>query len=186
MDIDLVSPLSIEECQKRLDAALVHYSALLPFWNWPPRKMTGSRSGFGFTLDPRRWQFYNFYNRRKMGGKEPLPVPFLGLLSESGSSTHIQGSFDAIALQSYRSDVLAPLLTFTLAWCGFTGLFICVSTDQSIFDWTNIQLALKLWGIPIVVFIYFWSNRKSMNPPGIKKIRKFLKLTLDAKETTVQ
>ena len=94
MDIDLISPLSIEECQKRLDAALVHYHAQLPFWNRPPRKMIGTREGPDFTLALRysgqARQKYDILGEHRLG----FFLPFSGSLYEEGSGTRIRGDFD--------------------------------------------------------------------------------------------
>ena len=80
--------------------------------------MAGSRSGMGFTLDPRAFQF----NSSPRGGVRPVKVPFIGLLSASNSVTQIHGSFDTSELESYRTKGALVLLSFTIYVCVMTGL----------------------------------------------------------------
>jgi hypothetical protein len=180
MDIDLISPLSIDECEKRLDAALVQYSVQLPLWNWPPRKMAGSRSGFGFTLDPRAFQF------RVAGphGSSPrlTKVPFIGLLSAFDGATRIHGSFDTSELELNRTKGTFALLVITIVVCIMTGIGLSQDISQTFHSGEAISL-IGICVILLVLSIYYWSKRGTRpKPPYMKKVKKFLELTLDAKE----
>jgi hypothetical protein len=184
MDIDLISPLPLEECQKRLDATLVHYSVQLPLWNWPPRKMAGSRSGFGFTLDPRAIQYY----RARYGNYGPASVkmPFLGLLSESSSGTNIQGSFDTEAFQSSRATAAVVLFMITAGLYVMTGLALSQYNIQG-FSWPFAICLIGICAVSTALSIYFWNQRNIRpNPPYKGKVKRFLELTLEAKEAPAQ
>ncbi len=176
MDIDLVSPLSIEECQKRLDAALVQYSVQLPLWNWPPHKMTGLRSGFGFTLDPRMIQSYpRPMTSLTTYGIMPNPVPFFGTLSESNGVTHIHGSFDKEATRSFVKKARIGFSLLLIA--AFAQLYL---SFIALGDNGHTMGALAIIVVIPLSWMYF-----EKNPYGSRKVRKFLTLILSAKEPAI-
>src|ERR1039458_10306162 len=129
MDIDLISPLAIDECQKRLDAALVRDNRSIPFGIGPRKQMIGTREGPNFRLRLRRdWT-----------GRSRYAVQFRGSFSESKFGTQVRGYFE---FEKQPTLISYPIEPIVIGLTGIVGcLFAAFDHTVSLF-WGSVGIGL--------------------------------------------